>query len=97
MIEHHALNTHNNPQMHWAGDHGELKPDNQDQRIAEAIRQYNTSAGRYIDVHAWYFTPETFSAIISSLHMAGLSRLRPLAIYPTLFNEVEFFAILELD
>jgi SAM-dependent methyltransferase len=97
VIEHTAaLNTHNDPARHWAGKHDVGHGKDQAGRIRDAIDLYDTSDG-YLDVHAWYFTPETFAAIITTLYDCGMSRLRLTEIYTTRYNELEFFAVLKRD
>jgi SAM-dependent methyltransferase len=96
VIEHYALTTHNNAHAHWAGDHGEQFPVGQIDRVKDAIRTFNESSS-YIDVHSWTFTPSSFFFILNALYDLGLTRLKPVEIYPTLYNELEFFAVLELQ
>jgi len=52
VIEHLALNTHNDAVRHWNADHAELRPADQDARIDSAIELYDRQGGAYIDVHA---------------------------------------------
>lgn len=94
VIEHHALNTHNDPGSHWAGDHGEQHASNQTDRIHSAIALHRDNPG-YIDVHAWYFTPTNFWNIVKGLNACGLTALEPVAIFPTLRETSEFFAVLK--
>lgn len=96
VIEHLALTTHNNAHSHWAGDHGEQFPDGQANRVNDAIRTFNESES-YIDVHSWTFTPTSFFFIMNALYELGFTRLKPVEIHPTLHNELEFFAVLELQ
>jgi hypothetical protein len=51
----------------------------------------------YIDVHSWTFTPSSFFHIMNALYDLGMTRLKPVEIYPTLHNELEFFAVLDLQ
>jgi len=48
-------------------------PENRD--IA-ALREFDDAKGKYLDVHAWYFTPDSASVILSTLQSVGLSPLR---------------------
>ncbi len=66
VVEHRALTTHNDPARHWAGDHGDPE-ENRAARIASAIQEINDANGAYIDVHAWYFTPQSFRQVITDL------------------------------
>lgn len=84
--------THNNAKEHWAGNHGEapsVNPDN----IGNLIREYNE--GKYIDTHAWYFTPESFKEIMERLNEMGLVKLKLANVYETEKDSCNFFAILE--
>jgi SAM-dependent methyltransferase len=94
VIEHRALTTHNDPAAHWQGQHGERYPQNQPARIREAIDEHGRNSG-YLDVHAWYFTPTNFWEITSALHANSLISLKPVEIYATRLNALEFFAVLE--
>lgn len=93
VIEHRALTTHNDPGRHWEGDHG--SPDDSKRRLNAAISEHKKTGGKNLDVHVWYFTPDSFRSIITSLQDLGLTNLRIRKIYPTATNTLEFFAILE--
>ncbi|WP_199699231.1 class I SAM-dependent methyltransferase [Oleomonas cavernae] len=94
VIEHVALTTHNGCVRHWAGDHGPA-PALATERVAHALELYRNSAGRYLDVHAWYFTPASMRAIMAMLVALGHCRLRPLRLYDTLRDHNEFWMVLE--
>jgi hypothetical protein len=96
VIEHRALTTHNDPVRHWAGDHG-LFGSNFVERMRNAIDEYQAANGRYIDVHGWYFTPESFEAVIRLLCQAHDVCLSPVRVYPTRRNCNEFWAILRRE
>lgn len=94
VIEHRALTTHNDATRHWAGDHGDVEI-GQVHRVRQAMREYASSGGSYIDVHAWQFTPSSFGHIMPSLFElfeVGFSILR---IYETHRDSNEFRAILQ--
>jgi len=93
VIEHRALTTHNDSERHWRGDHG-LRSEGLKGRIEAAIREYEDAQGIYIDVHAWYFTPENFSSIISGLRELGLNSFEVHRAYPTRRPANEFWMIL---
>jgi SAM-dependent methyltransferase len=93
VIEHHALNTHNDPGNHWAGRHDVGHGKDLAGRIKDAVDLYDNSEG-YIDVHAWYFTPPSFAAIMTALYNYGMSELRLTELYTTRRDESEFFAVL---
>lgn len=96
VIEHIAMSTHNDAWRHWAGDHGDRTVEDLAPRINHAIQMHQTATD-YIDVHAWYFTPDSFLDIMTTLHACGTIPLKPVAVYPTLRDELEFFAILRRE
>jgi SAM-dependent methyltransferase len=91
VIEHRALTTHNKGSRHWRGNHGKQN-DNID-NIKKAIEEYNT--GEYIDVHGWYFTPNSFEKIIILLNDLKYINLSVKKVYPTRYGSFEFYVILE--
>lgn len=93
VIEHRALITHNDSVRHWQGDHGVVY-DNLEERFQAALQEFGNAKGKYIDVHAWYFTPDSAFAIFSALQRMGLSRLGVHTIYPTRYCANEFWMIL---
>ena len=97
VIEHAALTTHNDPQRHWAGDHGPAAPANRIARVQRAITDYDAGAGRYIDVHAWYFTPDSFGSIIEGLGALGLTGFELAGLYDPARGRNEFCAVLRLN
>ena len=94
VVEHRALTVHNDHRRHWAGDHGNPERDRA-ARIKAALGEYEAAAGRYIDVHAWYFVPSSFRSIVTSLRELGLIGLEVAGIYHTARDRNEFCAILE--
>ena len=94
VVEHVALVTHNDPVRHWRGDHGGVGDDERRRRAAEAIAAYRRSAGDYLDVHAWQFTPESFAAAMRTLAGLGLSAFEVEAVYDTPRDRAEFCAVL---
>ncbi len=68
VIEHRAFTTHNDCVRHWSGDHADpgfwqsILP-----RLHAAMEEFREADGRYIDVHAWQFTPSSFRRIIETL------------------------------
>jgi SAM-dependent methyltransferase len=101
VIEHRAFITHNDPVKHWKGDHGFIDSvsnrarifDDMSERIKNAVSEFNEN--EFIDVHAWYFTPDSFAEIISMLNKLGYTDFKIDRICPTQKNSREFFAILE--
>jgi len=94
VVEHRALTVHNDHRRHWAGDHGNPERDRA-ARIKAALGEYEAAAGRYIDVHAWYFVPSSFRSIVTSLRELGLIGLEVAGIYHTPRDRNEFCAILK--
>ncbi|WP_244292996.1 bifunctional 2-polyprenyl-6-hydroxyphenol methylase/3-demethylubiquinol 3-O-methyltransferase UbiG [Stappia sp. TSB10P1A] len=92
VIEMRALTTHNDAARHWKGDHGTLE--HTVARTRNAIQEWEQSKGAYIDVHAWRFTPESFTQIITTLNGLGLIGLVPYRVYPTPYLVSEFCAVL---
>jgi SAM-dependent methyltransferase len=93
VIEHGALTTHNDPQRHWRGDHGDITPSMRE-RLKAAIELYQTAEGAYIDVHAWYFFPASFRRLLTALNETSYITLNIERVYNTLWGHFEFFAIL---
>ena len=94
IIEHWALTTHNDPGLHWAGEHGRQHIEISLREIKTAIADWRASAGIYIDVHAWQFTPESFYKLIDCLNRLDLISFRPEAVYNTGYHRNEFCAVL---
>ena len=94
LIEQRALTTHNDSLKHWSGEHGSVS-DNED-TIKQALEEFriNETKEEYIDLHAWYFTPESFETIVKKLKKLELITLSVEQIAPTRFGENEFFAVL---
>ncbi|CAB4329789.1 unannotated protein [freshwater metagenome] len=90
-----AQATHNEPGRHWAGDHGR-DHDRVDEMVVSASKAYKQANGAYLDVHTWYFTPESFVSILAQLHEAGLSPWRVRKMQPTLANTFEFYVVLDI-
>ncbi len=85
---------HNDARRHWEGDHG--NPFSQrTARILGAMQEFKKAKGSYIDVHQWYFTPETFRELIGQLHDLKLTTFTVERVYPTLYNGIEFWAVLK--
>jgi len=93
VIAHLAHTTHNDAVRHWQGDHGD--PDeNRAERTKMAIDALEASHGAYIDVHAWFFTPETFVNTMTSLSKSKHISFTVGRMFPTRENALEFWVIL---
>jgi hypothetical protein len=64
--------------------------------VAAAVSEWQQAAGQYLDVHAWYFTPDSFEINVGLLNRLGFTRFGVERIYPTRFGAGEFWAILAL-
>lgn len=93
VIEHRALTTHNIPAVYWSGE--ESRPAVDPARVQAALDEFRSKAGAYIDVHAWYFVPESFAELVGLLAKLGLVAFELVRIYPTRRGANEFWAILE--
>ena len=98
LINEALYHVHNEPPLHWAGDHWPdpkqrpVTPELMD-RLSEVIERYQKNEG-YVDAHAWLFTPTTFRTqidIMSAGRMIPFVRER---VYDTLHMQGEFFAVL---
>jgi len=93
IIEHRALTTHNDTKKHWEEQADSFNyPDIF--KIQNAITESASSENEYIDVHAWQFTPTSFSQNLDLLKNLGLIDLTLEAIYETRYGQNEFWAIL---
>jgi SAM-dependent methyltransferase len=91
VIEHRAIATHNDPIRHWTKeDYKVIDP----ATVAEAIVEHNDANGKYIDVHAWYFTPDSFIEIMNVLHSTSFTSFSIEALYRTRYASNEFWVIL---
>ena len=92
IIEHRVLTGHNDPLRHWKGDHGSPLLDHK--RLVEALAEIEANRGKYVDVHAWQFTPQSFREVTDTLNKLALVPLRPLRVYETPAGRLEFCAVL---
>lgn len=96
IIEHRCLTTHNDPKLYWGNSSNKIWPDKvSSDSILNAINEYDSSLGSYIDVHAFFFTPSSFYKIIQLLFDLKLTALKVERIYPTKLNNNEFWVILK--
>ncbi|MDE2364476.1 MAG: methyltransferase domain-containing protein [Hyphomicrobiales bacterium] len=92
-----ARTTHNDAARHWNGDHFDPDySDGMDHRQRAAVAEHQNAGDRYVDVHAWQFTPSSFFRIIDFLYEKRLIRLVPSKVFNTPRNKDEFCAILTL-
>ena len=95
VIEHQALTTHNDARRHWLGDHGRLS--DTAGKAKSALNTFIEADGRYMDVHAWQFTPQGFSEIIRLLNLTGYIDFIVEQVYPTPVSMLEFYVVLKKD
>ena len=93
VIEHRVLTTHNHPMMHWNGNHGSLE--NTCEKISSAIQEFNDAGTNSVDVHGWYFTPQSFVNIITILNDLKYIDFSVKKIIPTQYGNFEFYVVLE--
>jgi len=94
VIEHRAMTTNNDSGMHWQ-DIEMQRPKISEDLIKAAIAEWRAAKGDYVDVHAWYFTPDSFCEIINTLHALGLTSFQVERIYSTRYACHEFWTILK--
>ncbi len=93
-LDHNIKVTHNDAARHWRGDHGSPAFLGDPEAEARATEAFNSSRGKYIDVHAWQFTPDSFWNIIGELDRGKLISLSVENLYQTAPNTLEFSAVL---
>ena len=87
------LTTHNDALKHWK-EQSSIPIPLDILKLKNAIAEFTSSGDRYIDVHAWQFTPDSFLQIIDTLNQLELIHLKIEAIYETRHGSNEFWAIL---
>lgn len=103
IIEHRAMTTHNDQKVHWsensnARQHVDLIAthflDLDDDKIKRAIAEYEDEGDTYIDVHAWQFTPISFSTILNCLIKLKLIPFSKVEVFGPVKNRNEFVSII---
>lgn len=92
VFEHRALTAHNDPNLHWLGNHGEVSLDELKSKWLSSISEFENS--EYVDVHCWQFTPGSFMHTIRVLRKLELIRLDIDAVWETEAGGIEFCATL---
>lgn len=95
ILEQEALSTHNDCQQHWQGHHGEENFSAICEKIKSKMGENSTEA--FVDVHAWYFTPDSFKQIMQLLQLLSFTKFKIERIYNTLYDSCEFWVILKKD
>lgn len=96
VIEHRALTVENDPTLYWNKNKSSTKVATDVQRIKNAVEAWTLSNGSYIDVHAWYFTPDSFEEIAGLLRELGHIQMRIERMYPSRYGSNEFWVILKM-
>ncbi|MDB2437844.1 hypothetical protein N9W89_03955 [Hellea sp.] len=99
VIEHIALTVHNDPQKHWEAaqreeDRTKVRKLNS-KKISSALHTYDAHGKTYIDVHAWQFTPISFSNILNCLIEMGIVPFSKVRVFGQVLGSNEFTAIIE--
>lgn len=101
-LRHLVYDTHNNIYAHWTGDHG------QEPRTIPVNINYATTLRhkidqssdemlrKFADIHAWYFTNESFLYNINILNQMGLHPWRVESVTPPQYMTPEFHAVMSL-
>src|SRR5262249_50401940 len=95
ILEFHLLRTHNDSERHWRGDHGRPLVEVNPELLGPAIKEASMWNEGYIDSHAWRFTPSSFSHLTESIFGLGLTSLKPIRVYNSVYGRNEFAAILQ--
>jgi SAM-dependent methyltransferase len=93
VIRHYANSTHNDFMRHWSEPDAPA-PATSFEALSAALSDYAAAQGSYLDVHGWYFTPDSFTEIIECLARLGELRLTRERVYATRRNANEFWAVL---
>ncbi len=92
LIKHRSATTHNNAVEHWAGSHGFTVGISQE--ILAQSENYWNDKNAYIDCHAWYFTPDSWLAVINELKSLDLVSFEVEYMQATQLNDIEFYSVL---
>lgn len=100
VLEHLLMCTHNDPVLHWSGDHGAPRIDtNFFTRTVgaydNAMHAAKLTKTEYVDVHNWIFTPDSFRDVMRRLFEGDLIKMPLVRVYPTILNSMEFYAVFE--
>jgi SAM-dependent methyltransferase len=89
-----ALIAHNDHVRHWNGDHGEQFED-LEARIKRQLSIHEQAQGGYVDVHSWYFTPDSARHILATLNGMNYIELECIRCYDTRKNQNDFWLVLQ--
>ncbi|MBR5912800.1 MAG: class I SAM-dependent methyltransferase [Selenomonadaceae bacterium] len=95
VAESNCFRAHNNSFLHWIGVHGsnELKL----KEFTDMLETYaqGVKHRKYVNAHAWCFTPKVFNGIIEGLNKLNLINLKVHRLCHTIWGRFEFCCILE--
>jgi SAM-dependent methyltransferase len=94
IITYYALRVHNDPGKHWSERDAE-RPPVEPKKVRDAIDEWRSANGGYLDTHAWYFTPDSFREIVDLLRLLNFISLTTERLYGTRFGSNEFWVILK--
>ncbi len=94
VMDFHVLSTHNDPVAHWRGEHGPRPRTDIVEREELAERMLATGEGGYVDIHTWFFTPQSFRKVIADILIRTRTDLEIESVYTTPFGLNEFNAVL---
>ena len=95
VIDGTALVSQNIPVQYWSeGDPIHVPPPDSN-RVRLALERWNDNKEKYIDVHKWQFTCDTFAEIVTVLEDLHFTKFHVERVYSTLRNELEFTVILQ--
>lgn len=96
VLLHSLFTTHNNAIAHWLGFHGDRPRSHREHDVIKAAmaEQQRSIDGEYVDVHAWYFTPDGFLDVMRALGATESIGLTPVKIHRTAFLDQEFFVVM---
>jgi predicted SAM-dependent methyltransferase len=92
LLEHWTNTTHNIAVDHWSGNHGTVTGLNSE--VVARTFAYQEDENAYIDCHAWYFTPKSWTEVIFELSALGLIGFEIEFLQETQSNDLEFYSVL---
>jgi hypothetical protein len=96
VIEHGSMTVDGDPSLYWDKAKPAIKVPIDAQRVKAAIEAWRMSNGSYVDVHAWYFTPNSFVEIIRLLRELGYINMCVERMYPSRVGNNEFWTVLKM-
>jgi hypothetical protein len=99
-LEDRLTTGHNETLRYWKNDIG--SPKILGKSFSEIVNVYNeykdlVTAGKYVDVHAWKFTDESFDDIFRQVSSWGLVNLEIREIHPAKYGNNEFWVLFQKE